>query len=98
MTYANDNNIPVTETEKKPEKQYRLTINEHDSWSGPDRFYYFYYTLEEAKKAKEKLLEELRADRIANQGKPTPEYYITIGSIHRVVTIDGETLVGKALG
>lgn len=97
MTYANDN-IPVTDTERKPEKQFRLTINEHDSWSGPDRFYRFYYTLEEAVKDKQKLLEDQYADRLANAGKPTPKYYTTIGSIHRVITVDGETLVGKALG
>lgn len=103
MTHANDNNIPVVKTKAKrgtplPVTEYRLTINEHDSWSGPDRFYHYYATLEEAIEGKNKELKALREDRLANAGKPTPEYYTTVGDIHQVIRTNDQIFVGKIVG
>ena len=108
MKYANDNNVPPVvitavpvhgaHVQKPPTTEYRLTINEHDSWSGPDRFYHFYPTLEKAIAGKAELIEEIRQDRLENAGKPTPEYYITVGDIHEVIRKDDAIFIGKVVG
>lgn len=105
MTYANDNTpvIPTVREDAKratplPQTEFRLTINEHDSWSGPDVFYRFCPTLAEAIKEKNRILADIKEDRASNAGKPTPEYYITVGDIHEVVRTENQVFVGKIVG
>ena len=54
--------------------------------------------MEKAIAGKAELIEEIRQDRLENAGKPTPEYYITVGDIHEVIRKDDAIFIGKVVG
>lgn len=94
MTPANDNVKPAVSV---PNVEYRLRIEERDRWSGPDEFYMFFPTLQEAKAYKVKKIKDEEEEYEQTRGV-APEYYTRVREIKEVVRKDGQVFVGKEVG
>ena len=108
MKPANDNNVPpvvITALPShgshaqppEPKKEWRVRIDEHDSWSGPDVFYRFFPSLEEAQEYKNTKLKEQEEDYKKNRGM-APEYYTKVREINEVIRDGSEIFVGAVVG